>query len=201
MEVTINNDSKLVLCPNLTSDKDIDNMIDRITSCRKVGIEPRDMILSHMGNDDIDSQHKVLQLLVSLALEEGVISPSDMYSDISLFVNPQSLALAKYLPGAPFIVSIHKETGDKVEFEFKTSDFINFLLQSIAMVHNDDVPSDLPNNAILFHTCSILARHNDKELNQCISNGSLHVILQDSKPSIVSSNNMAVFCASSEKVH
>ncbi|WP_274023941.1 hypothetical protein, partial [Vibrio parahaemolyticus] len=77
MNITINADNSLRLCPIRTTEKDIDDMKNRVASYVRVGIDPRHIINGYLSKEDIDSQHKALQLLVSLALYEQVISMSD----------------------------------------------------------------------------------------------------------------------------
>ncbi|MFS1428577.1 hypothetical protein LMH73_015855 [Vibrio splendidus] len=192
MQVTINNDSKLTLCPNLTSEEDIDNMIGRITSYRKVGIDPRNIIAGYISKDDIDSQHKVLQLLVCLALEEKVITRANMYSDVSIFVNPQNLELLHFEPTKELTIKVHKQYGDKVEFTFKTSDFIDFIIQSISVADNEFIIEDLPNNALLFHACGTIARNKPKEINHSITTGELNILISENQPLILDSDPSSI---------
>ncbi len=189
MNITINADNSLRLCPIRTTEKDIDDMKNRVASYVRVGIDPRHIINGYLSKEDIDSQHKVLQLLVSLALYEQVISMSDLNNDVSLFVNPLTLDINKYNPEQDLVVNVIKSSGEKLDFSFKTDEFVRFAIDSMGLSDSDLVPEDLPANSILFHSVSVVARNNSQMFGEQISDGKVSVLLSECRPMLISNSS------------
>ncbi|EJG0331928.1 hypothetical protein DBT89_RS25375 [Vibrio parahaemolyticus] len=114
---------------------------------------------------------------------------SDLNNDVSLFVNPLTLDINKYNPDQDLVVNVIKSSGEKLDFSFKTDEFVRFAIDSMGLSDSDLVPEDLPANSILFHSVSVVARNNSQMFGEQISDGKVSVLLSECRPMLISNSS------------
>ncbi|MGF1910611.1 hypothetical protein L4C38_14300 [Vibrio kasasachensis] len=202
MDIYLNVEGHLVLCPLSTTVEDLKIMVQRIRTYQKVGIEPIAIIEGYLAKNTDDSKDKAYQLLLALAIEQQLITFEDLNNSVWLFYNPNSDKLLRYDPSKTVTVWLHHAVSDKsTSYSFPCQEFIAFVLQAIDMTEHDFIPEDLPENAALFHSLGILAKHESLAFNQSISQGTINIILADMSPALIESDTVFIPVESNTTVH
>ncbi|MBA5762541.1 hypothetical protein H2O73_09315 [Vibrio sp. 404] len=201
MDIYFNLDGHLTLCPTTTAE-DMAIMAQRIRIYHEVGIEPVSIIEGYLAKDTEEDKDKAHQLLLALAIEQELIKMEDLNKSVAIFYNPHSHDLLRYNPSQAVTVWLHHAAHDKsTNYNFPCQEFIAFVVQAINMTEHDIVPDELPDNAALFHSLGILAKQESHMFNQCISQGTLNIVLADMSPALIESNTVFIPQSKNATVH
>lgn len=202
MDIYLNNEGHLVLCPLSTTVEDMKTMAQRVRTYQEVGIEPIAIIEGYLTKNTDEAQDKAHQLLLALAIEQQLITFEDLNDSVWLFYNPNSGKLLRYDPSKTVTVWLHHAVSNKsTSYSFPCQEFIAFVLHAINMTDHDFIPEDLPENAALFHSLGILAKHEGLALNQSISQGTINIILAEMSPALIESDTVFIPVESNTTVH